>query len=228
MITSFSNMAWLVEGFARSWAQRVGKLKEGIDKKKSNEVDYIYREVKDQANRIVVKQERPEEAIIDFHGVRIKKTIVHSKSEEYNGADVYLEVEDQKFALVQFKVQHGRRFNFDKKQLQKLGVWCDYCTKDASRPVLCPSFVWLIYTSDYTEKHRIVKLCQLQKILGDRSSASFSEFNYTGITRNAFKELLAKCWVGAPFKRKPSTEELLDYSRTLNRLLVTFALNLID
>lgn len=227
MIRSFSNMAWLVEGFAESWAQKVGKLEEGIDKKKSNEVDRIYHEVKDQANRIVVERERPEEATIDIHGVRVKKTIVHSKSEEYNGADVYLEVEDQKFALVQFKVQHSRRFNFDKKQLQKLGVWCDYCTKDASRPVLCPSFVWLIHASDDIEKHRILKLCQLQKILGDRSSASFSEFNYTGITRNAFKELLAKCWVGAPFKRKPSTEELLDYSRMLNRLLVTFALNLI-
>jgi hypothetical protein len=209
-------------------SQRVGKLKEGIDKKKRNEIDYIYHEVKDQANRIVVKRERPEEATIDIYGVRIKKTIVHSKSEEYNGADLYLEVEDQKFALVQFKVQHSRRFDFDRKQLQKLGVWCPYCTKDASRPILCPSFVWLISTYDDTEKHRIVKLCQLGKILGDRSSASFSEFIYTGITRNTFKELLAKCWVGAPFKRKPSTEELLDYSKTLNRLLVTFNMNLID
>lgn len=227
MISSFYNMAWLVEGFAKSWGQRIRKLKEKIDQEKSNEVDYIYHEVKDQANRIVVKHERPEEATIEIHGVRIKKTIAHSKSEEYNGADLYMEVEGQKFALVQFKAQHSSRFNFDKKQLQRLGVWCNYCVQDTSRPILCPSFVWLINTYSFYEKHRILKLCQLQRILGDRSSASFNEFNHTGITRSAFKELLAKCWVGAPLKRKPSTEELLDYSKTLNRLLVTFTMNLI-
>jgi hypothetical protein len=211
-----------------SWGQSIRRLKERIDEEKPKEPDYIYSEVKDQANRIVVEHEEPDEATIEIHGVRIKKKIVHSKSEEYNGADVYLEVEGEKFALVQFKVQHSLRFNFDQNQLDKLSKWCHYCVSVPGRPVLCPSFVWLIHTSDYIDKHRILKLCQLKKILGDRTSASFQEFVHKGITREAFKELLAKCWVGAPFKRKPAAEELFDYSETLNRLLVTFAMSRIE
>jgi hypothetical protein len=223
MDLSYHNMAWLVESFARSWSQRVRRLREKIQGERSNEVDRIYNEVTDQANRIVVKHEKPEEAMIEIYGVRIKKTIVHSKSEKYNGADVYIEVEDQKFALVQFKLQNGGRFQFDTQQLSRLSVWCDYCVQDRNRPLPCPSFVWLIDDfSSYHDKHRILKLCQLQNLLAGRNSASVEELGDYGITRSAFKELLVKCWVGAPFQRKPTVQELLDYSQSLRRLVVAF------
>jgi hypothetical protein len=51
------------------------------------------------------------------NGVRIKKKVVHRKSEKYNGADLYLEVEGVKFALIQFKVGMSR-FNFDSDELR--------------------------------------------------------------------------------------------------------------
>lgn len=223
MDLSFYYMAWLVERFARSWGQKARRLREKIEEERPDEVDHIYHEVKDQVDRIIVKHERPEEATIEIYGVRIKKIVVHGKSEEYNGADLYLEVEGQKFALVQFKLQSGGRFQFDKQQLSKLSKWCEYCIQDQSRPLICPSFVWLIDdSSSYYDKHRILRLCQLQNILGGRSGVSLREFDDYGITRGAFKELLAKCWVGAPFKRKPSVQELLDYSEPLKRLVVAF------
>jgi len=229
MDLSFYYMAWLVERFARSWGQKVRRLREKIERERPNEVDHIYHEVKDQANRILQENESPEEATIKIHGVKIKKKIVHSKSEEYNGADVYLEVEGQKFALVQFKRQSGRRFEFDKQQLNNLAIWCSYCVRDKDRPLLCPSFIWLIDdSSGYYDKHRILKLCQVQDILRGRNSASLKEFNDFGITRSSFKELLAKCWAGAPFKRKPSAQQLLDYSKVTRRLVVSFAMKRID
>ena len=61
-----------------------------------------------------MKEERPEEATIEGHGVRMTKTIVHANSEEYNGADIYMEGEGQKFALVQFKIQPSYSFNFER------------------------------------------------------------------------------------------------------------------
>lgn len=224
MDLSFYYMAWLVERFARSWGQRVRRLKEKIEEERPNEVDYIYHEVKDQADRITIEKEKPDEATIEMHGVRIKKKIVHSKSEEYNGADVYLTVEDEKFALVQFKMQSKGRFQLDKVQLSNLGKWCDYCVQYTDRPLLCPSFVWLINDLGYYNKHRVLRLCQVQCILRGRSSASVREFDDNGITRSAFKELLVKCWVGAPFKRKPSEHELEDYSKATKRIVVAFSI----
>lgn len=225
MDLSFYYMAWLVERFARSWGQKVRRLREKIEGQRPDEVDLIYNEVKDQAGRVLSKDESPEEATIEIHGIRIKKRIVHRKTEKYNGADVYFEVENEKFALVQFKLQSGGRYQFDKKQLDNLQIWCDYCIKDKNRPSLCPSFVWLINDLGYYSKHRILKLCRLQRILRSRSSASVEEFDNSGITRSAFKELLAKCWIGAPFKRKPSMQDLLDYSKLTERLVVAFILS---
>jgi len=224
MDLSFHNMAWLVERFARSWGQKVRRLREKIEEQREDEEDLIYNEVKDQAGRIILKDGRPEEATIEIHGIRIKKIILHRKSERYNGADVYLEVQDEKFALVQFKLESGGRYQFDREQLENLRIWCDYCIKDKTRPCVCPSFVWLIDDTRYYRKHRILKLCQAEKVLGRRGSASVREFENLGITRSSFKELLARCWVGAPFKRKPSIQELLDYSKATKRLVVSFTM----
>lgn len=222
MTISFYNMAWLVDRFARSWGQKVRRLKEKIEEERPDEVDHIYNEVKDQANRITIKREEPDEATIEIYGVRIKKKIVHGKSEQNNGADIYLDVEGHKFALVQFKLQNNGRFLFDQTQIGNLSKLCGYCEQEKDRPLLCPSFIWLIDDSYTYYKHRILKLCQVKNILGTRNSASLEEFDGHGITRRAFKELLAKCWVGAPYKRKPSTQELLDYSQLTKRLVVAF------
>lgn len=224
MNLSFYSMAWLVERFARSWGQKIRRLKENIERERPDEVDHIYNEVKDQANRIMVGREEPDEATIEIYGVRIKKKIVHGKLEQYNGADVYLDVEGYKFALVQFKLQNDGRFQFDQKQIDNLSKWCDYCKQDVGRPLLCPSFIWLIDDSYTYYKHRILKLCQVKNVLGTRSTTSLKEFDRHGITRGAFKQLLAKCWVGAPYKRKPSTQELLDYSLLAKRLVVAFSI----
>jgi len=156
MDLSFSHMAWLVDRFVRSWAQRVRRMKEKLANERSDEIDHIYNEVKDQAGRMIVKNERPEEAVIEIYGVRIRKIIVHHKSEKYNGADVYMNVEDEKFALIQFKLQSGSRYKFDAKQITNLGAWCSYCTQDSNRPCLCPSFIWLIDNSGYYTQHRIL------------------------------------------------------------------------
>jgi len=223
MVISFHNMAWLVDRFARSWGQRVRRLKEKIDESKPIEDEFIYREVMNQANRVIVKGEEPDEATFKIHGVKIRKKIVHRKSEKYNGADVYIEVEDTKFALVQFKLASSTRFNFDESELKNLEKWCDICLVDSMRPIACPSFVWLIRNyGNGIEKHRILKVCQLRKILKNRSSAKIKEFDFHGITRDTFRELLAVCWEGAPYTRKLSTQDLLRYAESLNRLVVAF------
>jgi len=225
MDTSFYYMAWLVERFAQSWGKKVRELKAQIERERPDEVDHIYNEVKDQARRIVVENERPEEATIEIHGVRIKKKIVHGKSEKYNGADVYIEIQNGKFALTQFKLQSGGRYQFDREQLKHLSEWCEFCKKDKQRPLLCPAYVWLIDDSKrYYNKHRIVRLCQLENILEGRGSAKIQEFDSSGITRSAFKELLVKCWAGAPLERRPSIRELESYATKTKRLVVRFVL----
>jgi len=223
MDLSFYYMSWLMERFVQGWSERIRELRESIEEEKPNEVDYIYREVKDQAGRIILKNESPEEATIMIQGVKIRKKIIHSKSEKYNGADVYLEIDDEKFALIQFKKQYNDRYQFIQNQLDNLGKWCDFCVKDDERPSLCPSFIWLIDDRGY-HKHRILKLCQVKQILEGKLSASTRKFEKTGIIRSAFKELLVKCWAGAPFNRKPSFQELEYYVKDTNRLLVDFTI----
>lgn len=222
---SLRNIAWLVDRFTERWNKEVKDLKEKMEKSRPNEDDYIYREVKDQVERIIVKGEEPDEATIEIHGVKIKKKIVHRKSEEYNGADVYVEVEGIKFALIQFKLASTNRFHFKESELANLEKWCNLCLSDSTRPISCASFVWLIrYHGDDYEKHRILKVCQLRDILKGRESAKIEEFNNHGITRPTFLELLANCWEGVSFQRKPSSEDLLGYAEALNRLLVAFAI----
>lgn len=226
MDISLRNMAWLVDRFAKSWEEQVRDLKEKIFESKPNEEDYIYHEVLNQAERIIIKNEEPGEATIKIHGVKIRKKIVHRKSEEYNGADLYIEIEGIKFALVQFKLASTNRFRFDENELVNLEKWCKLCQKDPTRPIACSSFVWLIrYHGDEYEKHRILKVCQLRKILGGRKSANIKEFNNRGIIRPTFIELLAKCWEGANFKRKPSSQDLLNYAKTLKKLLVKYTIS---
>jgi len=165
----------------------------------------------------------PEEAIIEVYGIKIRKIVVHGKTEKYNGADVYIEVENEKFALIQFKLQSNGRYQFKKDQLNNLGKWCNFCVKDKARPLTCPSFIWLIDDSRYYYIHRILKLCKVLKILNGRLSGSIQEFERHGITRSSFKELLAKCWVGAPFSRKPSLQVLRDYVDSTKRLVISFS-----
>lgn len=174
-----------------------------------------------------MKGEKPDEATFRIHGVLIKKKVVHRKSERYNGADLYLVVEGVKFALVQFKVGMSR-YNFDMDELGNLEKFCELCVVDPNRPIACPVFVCLIKDNgpDLTPRHRILKVCQLREVLGSRSSAGVQEFYHEGITRDNFKELLATCWEGAPFVRRPSDNSLLDYAEKLNRLLVQYNVSL--
>jgi len=220
---SLQSIAWLVDRFSKSWAERVSELRGGIRESKTNEDDYIYNELRNEVKRVIVTGEKPDEATFKMHGITIKKKIVHRKSEKYNGADLYLVVEGVKFALLQCKIGHSR-FTFDNDELKNLEKFCELCVNDPNRPITCPVFIWLIKDNgpDLEPKHRIMKVCQLRKILGSRNSANVREFNHEGITRDNFKELLAKCWEGAPFVRKPSDAQLLNYSETLSRLLVEY------
>lgn len=220
---SLCSMTWLVDRLAKSWAEIVGDLREKIEESKTQEEDYIYHELRNEVKRLVVRGEKPDEASFKMHGVVIKKKIVHRKSEKYNGADLYLEVEGVKFALIQCKVGQSR-YTFDNKELRNLERFCELCVNDPNRPISCPVFIWLIKDNgpDLDPKHRILKVCQVRGVLGSRSSARVQEFDNQGITRDNFKELLAKCWEGAPFVRKPSDTQLLNYSETLNRILIEY------
>ncbi len=215
-------MSWTVVRFIQEWSQEVKNLRKRIEEQESDEVDRIYHEVKDEVGRLLVKNESPDEATIRIHGIKMKKIIVHHKTERYNGADVYIEVENEKFALIQFKLQNGNRYKFDKTEMKNLGKWCEFCVQDCGRPLLCPTFIWLIDNSGFYDKHRILKLCKVKEILNNRQSAPKQEFERHGITRSSFKELLARCWVGAPFIRKQSIQSLTDYSALTNRVVVAF------
>ena len=215
---SLRNMAWMVDRFIKRWNVEIEDLTENIDNSKPNEDDFIYAEVKDEVERIIVKDEDPDEATIIVHGIQVKKKIVHRKSEKYNGADVFFKVEKLKFALVQFKLASVDRFHFDEAELSNLEKFCKFC--DGGK---CPIFVWLIrYHGDEYTKHRILKVCDLRKILKGRKSAHIKEFIDTGMTRNKFLKELVDCEAGAPFDRKPTSAELVKYAGTLNRLIVDY------
>lgn len=218
-------MSWLVATFAQEWSEKVKKLKKDINEQKPNEDDYIYKEVKEEIGRLLIKNEEPDEAAIKIYGLKIKKKIVHRKTEKYNGADVYLEVENEKFALVQFKLKSKTLYRFDANELKNLGTWCSFNNKYMDCPTLCPSFVWLIDNSKLGrqfDKHRILRLCKVNEILEGKMSAPIRKFEPYGITRSTFKELLAKCWAGAPYNRKPSIHSLEEYSALAHRLVIAF------
>ena len=217
-------MGWLVSRIAKEWGIIVGKMKSDIEEQRKTEEDYIYSEVKDQVGRIFTKYEEPDVAYIKIYGITIRKKILHRKSEEYNGADLLLGIEDEKFALIQFKKQnHRNRYVFHKKQLDNLGTFCNFCDQNISIPPQCPSFVWLIDDSGYYTIHRIFRLCEIKKILNGRLSASKAEFFMkSGIFRSSFKELFVKCWVGAKYDRKPTIQQFQDYIVETQRLIVDF------
>ena len=187
---SADTIGWLVDRFSKSWAERVSDLREGIKTSRSNEDDYIYNELRDEVKRIIVKGERPDEATFRVHGVVIKKKVVHRKSERYNGADLYLEVEGVKFALVQFKVGKSR-YNFDMAELRNLEKFCELCVNDPNRPIACPVFICLIKDNgpDLTPRHRILKVCQLRKVLGSRTVLVFKNS-----TMKALREIILRSY----------------------------------
>lgn len=223
MYLSFHNMAWLVEGFARIYGEKVRKLKKKIEEQRPNEVDYIYHEVREEAKKVIIDRKKPDEVTLKVHGLTLRKKIVHMKGEDYHGADVYFEVENEKFALVQFKKQKNDRYEFDQEQLDSLTEWCDLCAQNKDRPPFCPAFFWLV--NDRKAKHRIVRACQLKRILGKRKSARCEELDKKGVTRSTFRELLARCWVGAPSEMKPSEQKLEKYATEAKRLIVSFTVS---
>lgn len=219
-------MAWMVFRVAKEWSEIVSEMRSDVEDQGNNEDDYIYAEVKDQVGRIIRRNEKPDEAYIKIHGVTVRKKILHRKSENNNGADLLLDIEDKKFVLIQFKKQNSRgRFDFKKDQFDDLRKYCRFCNQDNFLPPQCPSFIWLVDDSGYYTTHRLLRLCEIERILSGRMSASTSEFYYDkGIYRSTFKELFIKCWVGAKYEYKPSDKEMIEYSDTHQKYVVNYSI----
>lgn len=221
--TSLKQMSWIVHRIALDWGKLVTETFREIEEQPVIEDDYIYNEVKDQVERIIVKKEKPDEAHIKLFGVIIKKRILHRKSERYNGADLLLQIEDRKFALVQFKrVNSDHRYRFDQGQLDKLSAFCQFCDETIIIPPQCPSYILLIDDTPRYPVYRVYRLCEVRRILNGRGSVHKTEFYQYGVQRRTFKESFVKCWAGAYMNIKPNDEELLDYTDETQRLIVDY------
>jgi len=199
------------------------KTLEKIKEDTSNEDDYIYSEAKDEYHRIIKKNEKPDEATFRIYGIPIKKKVLHRKSESSNGADLLLEIENEKFAIIQFKkVTSNNRYQFEIEQLDNLGEFCRWCKDSQFLPPQCPCYVWLIDDSGRFPLYRVYRLCELKKILRGRLSAPKTDFYSSGIKRSTFRELFVKCWAGMQIIKKPSDDILLNYIDGTNHVIFNY------
>lgn len=147
---------------------------------------------------------QPKTVII--HGVKVKISKLHRAgigAKDVKGADLFYEISDKKFVLVQYKSPSASgRVSLDDVQLSELQSNC---------PNTCPSSVrfscgsWFAIRS--TTGDAYFPACEARRIFGDYSSRKFDAF-INGLTKKQFQKEFGKCHIGA--RTKPIKLSILE------------------
>ena len=133
-----------------------------------------------------------------LHGASIKVWKVHRAgiwAGDIKGADLYYEIDDKKFVLVQYKTPDKRdRVNLDKEQLDELVNACPIDCPPSKR-FGCGSW-YLIRTKDDRE---YFPACEARKIFG-RNNSRYRRFFINGLVESQFMQDFGACQIGARTK----------------------------
>ena len=204
------------------WRKKIRRLKDELEKQEITEDDFIYSDL----HRFLEKAkygEAPLSKVFPIDGADLKVTIAHRhKAESVFGVDLVYEICDKKIVLMQYKKSSQRRFFIDRKQSKKLRHFCyDNCVakkiqhqswfpEDSRIISLCPCYYYLIIKPG---DELVMPACVVESILDskqkDRGSADTKEF-MRGISREAFNEMLSKCWLGAAYTSKENVDLMMD------------------
>jgi hypothetical protein len=146
----------------------------------------------------------PIEHVID--GIRITIRILHQTGKglrDIRGADLLYEIEDEKYALIQYKSprKSDGRVAVDKEQLKELiGTCPGVCFYKKKRPTQTPvrmnGYCGCWYTVRSATSSSYMHACEAQHIFGERGTAGEREFQ-TGLRKDEFERLFAICRIGA-------------------------------
>jgi hypothetical protein len=135
----------------------------------------------------------PRTVWIDGHEVKIWK--VHRTGlncSDVKGADLYYELGDRKFALIQYKSPSPKgRVTLDVDQLNVLENACPVACPPTSR-FGCGSW----YAIRSTTRNAYFTACEARALFGKYSSRDFDYF-VNGLTKEQFQQEFSRCHIGA-------------------------------
>jgi hypothetical protein len=137
----------------------------------------------------------PLERVID--GVTIQIRILHRRGEhlsDIKGADLLYEIEGHKYVLIQLKRPDARGLvRKDASQLAALTSSCpNPCRYRHRQWPRCGS--WVCVQNGQQAHYHLA--CFVVHVFGNASTRHTRKFR-RGLSRSAFDELFAKCWIGA-------------------------------
>ncbi len=140
------------------------------------------------------------------HGVTITTRILHQtgmRLRDVVGADLLYEIENDKYALIQFKRadQRTKRVKNDIDQFDSfLGNCPEICMYRKNPPRRVPArlnhYCGCWYRVDYDSEVSYVHACEAAVIYNGRASAHVNGFE-SGLSRDTFLDLFASCRIGA-------------------------------
>ncbi len=178
------------------------------------EQDYIYED------HDGLKPSEP--STLEFDGVRITRRVLHQtgiRLSDISGADLLYEIENEKFALIQYK--KASESGFVRSDIPQLNTMLNNCPEVcryrrqrpiplAYLPIKTNVFCGCWYCIIIGAERYYVHACETETVfLADNSQAQsyFSD----GISRNSFLELFGSCRIGALLKSKTDASLLERY-----------------
>jgi hypothetical protein len=160
---------------------------------------------------------RGQPRILVVDGIQIKIWKIHRaglQARDVKGADLFYEISDMKFVLIQYKTPGPNgRVILDADQLSELQSACPVDCPPSDR-FRCGSWYAIRAVPDAT----YFPACEAQQVFGSRKSRKASVF-INGLTRKQFHEDFGKCHIGA--RTKPI--EVVKYGRlSINRDRIFF------
>ena len=136
-------------------------------------------------------------AVREIDGVAVVTRMLHRRGlrqRDIEGADLLYEVEGRKYALVQYKSPADGRIHLDRDQMDRLIEGCpNPCPPH--QPALWPTCgAWFAVES--REGSWYESACQALATFEDAGSRPTERFS-SGISREVFQHLFARCWIGA-------------------------------
>lgn len=161
------------------------------------EQDFIY------ADHFGNKPSEPREQVID--GVKITTQVLHQAGpglRDIAGADLLYEIEDEKYALIQYKRPNAKGLvQNDKTQLNALLENCPSVCMYKSlnslfQPLRLNGYCGCWYNCITSSGARYLHACEASLLFRDKKSTSQNNF-LSGLTKDEFDRLFAVCKIGA-------------------------------
>ena len=150
--------------------------------------------------------------IIEINGVSISLTLLHQTGKrlaDIRGADLLYEIENEKYAIIQYKKAHNGRVACDTTQLDELLKSCpDVCYYKKKRlnlnvPIRMNGFCGCYYRTSNNGTVKYVHACEAASLFKNQKTIAIENFA-SGLSKQVFEEMFASCRIGALTKINPS------------------------